>query len=185
MQDNSEGQAKDTMAAWDTILSLQQKLVQERQLIKALYEQMILKDQCVCGNNNNNHQSSQSKSTIIDLIKTRQIDELDAGSENLESFDLLKKAIKYANRSVVPHQTIAEESPLLLRSQSSQSNFMSKSIINPDISTISLQQHRRPQLRKSNSSMTSSKKHFSNKNQSHRKSQIKTKHLNQQMQSQL
>lgn len=94
MQDNSEGQAKDTMAAWDTILSLQQKLVQERQLIKALYEQMILKDQCVCGNNNNNHQSSQSKSTIIDLIKTRQIDELDAGSENLESFDLLKKAIK-------------------------------------------------------------------------------------------
>ena len=70
MQDNSEGQAKDTMAAWDTILSLQQKLGQERQLIKALYEQIISEDQYNCGDNNN-HQSCQSKSAVLDLIKNR------------------------------------------------------------------------------------------------------------------
>ena len=47
LKDDSEGQARDVMSAWGTILNQKQQLDKERSLMRTLYER-LLEDNCVC-----------------------------------------------------------------------------------------------------------------------------------------
>lgn len=49
LKDNGEGQAKTTMAAWDTILSLKNQLSEHKTLVGSLYEYISANDSCTCG----------------------------------------------------------------------------------------------------------------------------------------
>ena len=51
LKDNEVGEAKRTMAAWETIQSLKAKLESNHDLITSLYEKM-LSDACTCGLSN-------------------------------------------------------------------------------------------------------------------------------------
>lgn len=47
LKDNGDGQAKSTMAAWDTILDLKQQLERERGLLGQIYKELAA-DECAC-----------------------------------------------------------------------------------------------------------------------------------------
>lgn len=86
LKDDGEGQAKTTMTAWDTILSLKTKLTEQKDLVVKLYDR-VLADKCTCGLS-----STKLVKTLIQSNLTQDEKDFDSVA-TIEKYGLLSKAL--------------------------------------------------------------------------------------------